>query len=229
MIGHPYFWVLAAGLLIVLFLFITLVSPVVIQGQMKRDGDNDDIEIKFKAVFGLLRYKLKIRSIDFSGKAIRLQEHLMGTSIGMSSNNEKKDEIDTNRVMAGIEKYKRAAALTHNLSKWAKATLAKVKLEEWKWSSSVGTGDAMWTAMATGLLWSVKTTTLGVLSQFVKLQAEPRVNVQPVYARTCFTTEWSCIAKIGLGSAIMAGLKLLFRLKKAKEGVQAWHAVLFKA
>ncbi|SFF03753.1 Protein of unknown function [Paenibacillus catalpae] len=228
MIGYPYSWVLAAGLIIVLFLLIILISPVVIQGQMRRDGENDDIEIKFKAVFGLLRYKLKIRSVDFSGKAIRLHEHLMGTSIGMSSKNEKNDEFDTHRVMAGIEKYKRAAALTHNLSHWAKQTLAKVRLEEWKWSSSVGTGDAMWTAMATGLLWSVKTTTLGVLSQFVKLKANPLVDVKPVYAQPCFKTEWSCRAKIGLGNAIMAGLHLLVRLKKAKEGVQAWRTLLFK-
>ncbi|ACT01013.1 DUF2953 domain-containing protein [Paenibacillus sp. JDR-2] len=229
MIGYPYVWVLAAGLIIVLFLLIALVSPVVIQGEMRRDGENDDIEINFKALFGLLRYKLKIRSIDFSGKAIRLHEHLMGTSIGMSSKDEKNDEIDTHRVMVGIEKYKRAAALTYNLSHWAKQTLAKVRLEEWKWFSYVGTGDAMWTAMATGALWSVKTTTLGVLSQFVKLSAEPRVEVQPVYAHTCFRTEWTCIAKIGLGNAIMAGLHLLVRLRNAKEGVQAWRSLLFKA
>lgn len=229
MIGYPYLWVLAAGLIIVLFLLIALVSPVVIQGHMRRDGDNDDIEIKFKAIFGLLRYKMKIGSVDFSGKAIRLHEHLMGTSIGMSSKDEKNDEIDKDRVMAGIDKFKRAAALTNNLSRWTRETLSKVKLEEWKWSSQVGTGDAMWTAMATGALWSVKTTTLGVLSQFVKLKAEPKVDVKPIYAQPCFTTEWSCVAKIGFGNAIMAGIHLLVRLKKAKEGVQAWRTLLFKA
>lgn len=87
----------------------------------------------------------------------------------------------------------------------------------------------MWTAMATGALWSVKTTTLGVLSQFVKLKAEPKVDVKPIYAQPCFTTEWSCVAKIGFGNAIMAGIHLLVRLKKAKEGVQAWRTLLFKA
>jgi hypothetical protein len=55
------------------------------------------------------------------------------------------------------------------------------------------------------------------------------MQVNPVYDRPAFTTEWSCIAQIRFGYAILAGLQLFIRLKKWKGGVKLWQNILFKA
>jgi hypothetical protein len=87
----------------------------------------------------------------------------------------------------------------------------------------------MWTALATGTVCSVQSSLLGLLSQLMKLRTEPRMQVQPVYQGTIFRSELRCIVEIRLGFALLAGVKLLMRMRKSKGGIRAWQNILFKA
>lgn len=229
MLSYPYGWMTAAGLFFLLILTVILNSQVVVKGHLRRVGDNDDAELNIKALFGIIRYRIKVPIMQFTGTSVQLKEQVSTTSVGFDSWKQFNKDIDTEKVVNSIDKFKYILQITRNLTGWVRLTLTKVRLDEWNWSTSVGTGDAMWTAMATGLVWSVKTSIIGVLSQMVKLKAEPKMNVQPIYQRTAFTTEWSCIAQIRFGYAILAGLQLLVRMKKMKGGVKAWQNILFKA
>ncbi|MBD2869608.1 DUF2953 domain-containing protein [Paenibacillus arenilitoris] len=228
-LGYPYGWITAAGLFFLLVLTLILASPVVINGHLRREGSNDDAELKIKALYGIVRFRYKVPIIQFTGSTVQLKEQLSATNAGINTWKQYTDEIDADRVVSAIDKMKLILQLTKNLTGWVRQTMTKVRLVEWKWNTSVGTGDAMWTAMATGFVWSVKTSLLGILSQMVKLKAEPVMHVQPIYQHPAFTTEWSCIAQIRFGYAILAGLQLLVRMKKAKGGVKAWQNILFKA
>lgn len=229
MLGYPYGWITAASLFFLLILVVVLSSQVVIKGHMRRIGNNDDAEVNIKALFGIIRYTMKVPVVQFTGRSIQLKEEVSKTGAGINTWKQFNEDIDADKVASAIDKLKYLLEITRNLTGWVRKTLTKVRLLEWNWSTSVGTGDAMWTAMSTGLVWSVKTSIIGVLSQMVKLQAEPQMNVQPNYQRSAFTTEWSCIAQIRFGYAILAGLQLLVRMRKMKGGVKAWQNILFKA
>lgn len=229
MLSYPYGWITAAGLFFLLILIVILNSQVVIKGHLRRAGDNDDAELNIKALFGIIRYRIKVPIMQFTGTSVQLKEQVSTTSAVFNSWKQFSKDIDAEKVLNTIDKLKYILQITRNLTGWVRLTLTKVRLVEWNWSTSVGAGDAMWTAMATGLVWSVKTSIIGVLSQMVKLKAEPNMNVQPIYQQSAFTTEWSCIAQIRFGYAILAGLQLLFRMKKMKGGVKAWQNILFKA
>lgn len=230
MLNHPFSWMIAgAGGLFFLLIYAILISPVVIEGFYQRAGTNDDAELKIKALYGILHYQVKVPIIEFTGQSMQFKQQVSNSGIGFSSEKQMKDEIDVNRVARAIDKMKHALEITYNLKGWMRKTLSRVKLKEWKWITSVGTGDAMWTAMATGIIWSVQTSVFGVLSQMVRVQVEPKMSVNPIYQHPAFTTEWSCIAKISFGYAILAGLQLLVRMKKVKGGEKQWQNILFKA
>lgn len=229
MLSYPYGWITAAGLFFLLILMVILSSQVVIIGHLRRLGDNDDVELNVKALYGIIRYRFKVPIIQFTGTSVQLKEQVSKTTASANTWSQYYEDIDADKVMSMIDKFKQVLEMTRNLKGWVRQTLMKVRLIEWNWTTEIGTGDAMWTAMTTGAVWSVKTSIIGVLSQMVKLKAEPKMIVQPIYQGSAFRTEWSCIAQIRFGYAILAGLQLLVRMRKWKGGVKAWQNILFKA
>ncbi|WP_141501014.1 DUF2953 domain-containing protein [Paenibacillus luteus] len=229
MLGYPYGWKTAAGLFFLFILIIILRSKVVIKGHLKRVGSDDDAELNIKALYGIIRYRYKVPIILFTGTSVQLQEQVTKAKAGIDTWKQYNEEIDAEKIARSIDKFKHLLHVTRNLTGWARKTLTKVHLLEWNWTTFVGTGDAMWTAMTTGAVWSVKTSIIGLLSQMLKLKTEPKMNVQPIYQGAAFRTEWSCIAQIRFGYAILAGLQLLVRMRKTKGGVKAWQNILFKA
>lgn len=230
MLSHPFGWLAAAGLFFLVILAITVIlSPVTIHAHFQRNGHNDDAEIDIKAIFGLLKYHHKIPIIKFTGSSLLVKEEVSTKNPGVNTWKQYNEEINADKVAKGIEKFKHILQITKNLKRWVKQTLMKVEILEWKWNTSIGTGDAMWTAMSTGMVWSVKTSILGFFSQLVKLKAEPNMSVQPVYQHNVFTTEWSCKAKLSYGHAILAAIQLYIRMKKSKGGIKIWKKLLFKA
>ena len=118
---------------------------------------------------------------------------------------------------------------TDDLFGWVRKTLGHVQLTECTWKTKVGTDDAMWTAMITGMVWSVKTSSMGVMSQLIRLIANPKISVEPVYEKAHFSTEGDFTAKISFGYAIYAGIRLMVQMKKSKglpKGIN-WMAANF--
>jgi len=226
--GYPYGWMWAGGFF-ALAVIVVLSSPVVVSGFARRIGNNDDVELDVRALFGLIRYRYKLPSMSLDGMAVKVDEQVSTSKAGMNTWKEFNDEIDADKVVSSIEKYKHILYVTRDLKGWIKNTLARVNLTEWRWSTTLGTGDAMWTAMATGAVWSIKTAIIGLLSQMVQVKNAPFMEVHPSFSGTVFKTEWSCIAQIRFGYAILAGLQLLVRMKKWKGGNKAWQNILFKA
>ncbi|MDQ0111585.1 DUF2953 domain-containing protein [Paenibacillus harenae] len=229
---YPFGWMTAAGLFFLFIFSIVIASPVVVNGHFAKSGNNDDAEIAIKVLFGLYRFRVKVPVIKFLGDSVQLKEQVSSTKTGINTWKQFNEEINADDVARAIDRLKDVLEMTRNLTGWARQTLTKVKMTEWKWNTSVGTGDAMWTAMTTGFVWSVKTGVIGILSQMVKLKAEPQMAVSPNYEQPYFSTEWSCSAKIRFGHAVLAGLKLFIRMRKGKRkkggGGRMWQNLLFK-
>ncbi|REE94228.1 Protein of unknown function (DUF2953) [Paenibacillus taihuensis] len=218
MLGYPFGWMIGAGLFFLLLLIVAL-SPVVIQGHVRRIGTDDDAELRIRALFGLIHYHWQLPIVKFKLTSVEVKEEKTAENAGGESSDSMMQHINSHTIMQSIDQWKLLLKQTHDMMGWMRKTLSHVKLTEWKWKTQVGVEDAMWTAMLTGLIWSVKTTTIGVLSQFIRLIADPKVTVDPVYQRSYFATEGQFTASVSFGYAIFAAIRLIFKMRKAAKGV----------
>ncbi|GGF87531.1 hypothetical protein GCM10010916_01090 [Paenibacillus abyssi] len=200
-----------------------------ILAKVRKKNEDDYLSFRVQAVWGIINYHLEVPFIRFLDEKVQVkQEQTDNFPVG---DNRKGglEKISIEMIMDKLEKARILLKYTDHLTAWVRKTLTHVKITAWDWRTTVGTGDAAWTAMATGFFWSAQTALLGGISQIMRFLAVPRMQVEPEYNQTLFTTEWSCIAKIRFGYAILAGLHLLVRIRKVKGGVTAWQNILFKA
>ncbi|QAY66204.1 DUF2953 domain-containing protein [Paenibacillus protaetiae] len=200
-----------------MLILIVMLSPIVIEGYLNRQDFADEWIFKVRALYGIVNYRKRIPFLDFNGRVLQLQQQSAFDITAAHMDGETDTEIDKDKVMTAIDRMQRIVHLFRNLERWMRKALARVKLVEWNWKTDVGTGDAMWTAMATGAVWSVKTALLGLLSQLVRLKAEPVMVVQPIYTQQpCLRTEWTCKATLSLWDGFVITMQLLGRLRKTK-------------
>lgn len=231
MLGFPYGWVIAASLFFLLVLVIAC-SPVVIRGHISRIGENDDAELRIRALLGFVNYHWKLPEVKFEGLGMHFKRETTAENIGGRASGEGRSDVNASSILKSIDWTHALLRHTDDLLGWVRTTLGHVRLTEWQWKSAIGTGDAMWTAMLTGMAWSVKTTAIGVLSQLVILRAQPDIAVQPVYEKAHFATDGRFTATVPFGYAFYAGIRLTVKMKHAVEGVPqgilGWQRILLR-
>jgi hypothetical protein len=68
-------------------------------------------------------------------------------------------------------------------------------MEKVEWKTTVGINDAMYTAIITGLFWSIKGVIISIASRKSRLQ-NLTIDVQPDFSRTAITSRLICILKM---------------------------------
>ncbi len=76
-----------------------------------------------------------------------------------------------------------------------KKTLSLTVVEKFRWKSRVGGKNAMWAALHTGLLWTVKGLGMTYLARNSHLK-EVQLTVEPDYLSTEFASQIDCILKM---------------------------------
>lgn len=220
-------WLLiAAGLFFLAFL-VVCASHIVLIGRLTRKGEDDQLSFHIHALFGLINYAWEAPIMKMGAGTVNVKTETR-RQMSAQPDSESKSRVGVRTVRQQIEDFRMLTRYTDRFYNWVGQTLRRVKLEEWHWQTRVGAGDAVWTAMACGAAWAVQGTVLGICSQLFSLRAEPRMTVAPVYSHEHFSTEWSCIAKIRFGYAIVAGLQLLVRIRRVKGGFTTWQNILSK-
>ncbi|QYR19954.1 DUF2953 domain-containing protein [Paenibacillus sp. sptzw28] len=230
MLGFPLGWMIAAGLFFLL-VFTAGMSPLTIRGHIKRVGDDDEAELRIRALLGLINYRWRLPDIRFKGFSMELKKEIFAEDLTDSKQQSTMANIDVHKIMRNFGKFELILKQSSNLFGLARRMLGRVKLTEWQWRTAVGTNDAMWTAMVTGFVWSAKTTAIGLLSQIVRLTADPQLSVEPVYNEPHFSTEGTFTANIRLGYALLAGIVLMSRIRKAEatqKRVHGWRRILMR-
>lgn len=221
-------------LIVVLLPFLVLAAltavPIRAKAEGQRKHGDDNIVLNVRTLFGLVKFNWEVPVMKLSGSGLKVEElsQIEGGSL-LHTGTRKDEEIGFSKINDFLHNCWNLLKQTDQLTALVRKTLGKVSITRWEWRTRVGTEDAMWTAMATGMVWSFKTSALGILSRLVRLRAEPKMEVQPEYRAPCFETSFSCIAEISLGNAILAGLQLLVRMMRTEGGVRLWQNILFKA
>lgn len=75
------------------------------------------------------------------------------------------------------------------------------------WQTRLGTGDAVSTALGTGLLWTVKSGCGALLAKRFVVLHTPQVNVTPDFDNITFATDIRCIFHLSIGQIIWRAVR----------------------
>ncbi|GKU81571.1 DUF2953 domain-containing protein [Niallia sp. NCCP-28] len=196
--------------LLLLLFFLLLVTKSTIHIRYYHKKDSDDLTIEVKLLFGLIRYKKKIPliKIDDNSPTIVVKEE---TKINESqeAGTKKTKQFSAEDLVATLENAKEILWHVVGFHRIIRSFLSKVTIKNIEWSSIVGLGDAAHTGAVSGALWAVKGGIIGIISQYMRMQNMPKINIYPQFQRVASETLFTCMFQFRIGHAMFAGIKII--------------------
>jgi hypothetical protein len=192
-----------------------------------RVKDNDHFFAEFKVLGGLFSRRLEVPFVEYRGifGGILVKMWTLGAPQDQLQDVQKQ-RLTPERISDMYRWGKRLLKHVKEFTKWLHHTLTHVKCSEFRWDTRLGIGDAAETALATGMLWAVKSTLFGYIFQYVHLETKPMLSIKPQYNHMEFSTEFSCHANIRIGFLIFSLLVLVWRIMKSKGGLKTWQTFI---
>lgn len=212
-------WVGVVFCIFVLIFFVIYFTTLTILIRVHKSDKRNEAIFIFKCWNGLIRYEIKIPflKIDDDGPNVVFEEDKK------SGNNPKKEKKETKKVTPEevTDSFSDMKTLLEHIKAMHKIVasfMSTIKISNFKWETMFATGDAAKTGMATGLVWTTKSTFISVLSSFFRLMNRPLIHVQPVFQGKGLESRLSCMVQFRIGNAIKAGFKMIryWRGGKAK-------------
>ncbi|WP_138492994.1 DUF2953 domain-containing protein [Paenibacillus pinistramenti] len=225
-------WIGLLAAVLILLIAAAMRSKITVSVHVRKQNEDDQIHADMRALFGLVKVHYEVPKIKFDSlkKGFKVQTERETNVPGMSGQTPNEQHIGTEKIHRWSEIYKQLLQSTDGLKQWMDATLKHLNVIKLEWLTDFSMQEADHTAVASGLLWSVKNFVVGGLSFRVRMKNPPSVEVKPSFgASPHFTSQLDCIAQIRLGHAMYAGLTLITRVLKVKGGTKQWLNILFKA
>lgn len=210
-------WLWIALFIIVLLVFIIMFLKLKVIIRYYHRNDNDHLKITFKALFGLIKYKINIPVIKIAedSPSLVVKEKVE------KGPQEKDKESDTKKFSAeellkSFQDMKQLLTHIGGFYKIVRSFLRKVTVSNFEWNTAIGVGDASATGIITGAFWTVKGSMIGLISTLVKMKTIPHIMITPIFNRAVSETSFQCMIQFRIGHAIFAGIKLLKHWKGGK-------------
>ncbi|CAI6061188.1 hypothetical protein PAECIP112173_01791 [Paenibacillus sp. JJ-100] len=220
-------WFGGIGLFVALLIAAVLISNVHVHVVFRKHKSDDYAKINVRMMYGLVRMNYEIPSIIFRNmkegflfKTEHSMNHSRGEVLGSQRVNKRKVENWANEVKVMLK-------ATEALKIWFKQTLKRVHITNLFWSTAFGVGDAAYTAMLSGWLWSVKSMIIGFLTYQMRFRTVPDLEVLPVWSDEMeFRMELDFKLQIRMLSIFIAGGRLLTRVLHVEGGWRMWLKLL---
>lgn len=201
-------WILVIAVIFLALLFLFFFTKVKIKIHYCHEQHGDDFYIKFRALFGILRYTIAVPKVklDEDSRAISVQT-TMGT--GESIDKQITDDISWQDIINSFENIHGLIDHISRLHTIIRNILSRVKVKKFEWHSVAGTGDAAYTGMLTGGFLGIKGSIIGMLTAYLHFTRHPSYSVTPSFGQAVFNTSLTCIFQVRIGEAILAAIKLL--------------------
>jgi energy-coupling factor transporter transmembrane protein EcfT len=197
-------------LIILLFLFILIIfSKITIYLKYYHHKDDDDLKIEVRLWFGLIRFKKQIPLIKVDNNSPSVILKGTGKSNEETQNNEEIKKITPQKLINSLKNFKEILEHVFQLNSIIKNFLKKVSIQKFEWQTAIGVGDAVYTGVAAGALWSIKGAIVGLLSNYLSMKEMPKLMVHPNFQQMITSTDLSCMFQFRIGHAMLAGLKLV--------------------
>lgn len=222
-------WVWASLVVLGAILAAICLFPVHLYIRFARKDEQDQIEIRIKAMLGLIRYTIVMPVVDLVTITNRQVQIRTKTKKGIGEGHKKSRPLMTitiDKIRAFFELQVLLKEKLHQFMPHIRSATKVFHIEKLYWKTEIGVGDAALTGSATGIILAIKGTLLGILSRFFSLQQKPSFSVQPYFHTAYFRTQVDCIIRFSLGQAILAGIKLFIYL--LREGKKPWRIIRSK-
>ncbi|MFJ7557127.1 DUF2953 domain-containing protein [Bacillus thuringiensis] len=120
-----------------------------------------------------------------------------------------------NKVLAELDTIGELIIKLREMHNIFKDFLNKVKINQWRWQSQIGTGDAASTGIVTGFAWSIKGIIVGVAEQYMHIINVPELEITPVFQGKGFASKCELTVSISIYWLIRAVIK--FGRKKSAD------------
>ncbi|UFJ41621.1 DUF2953 domain-containing protein [Brevibacillus humidisoli] len=212
-------WYMLLGIL--LLLLIIVVTPLKIVLAYRRKSANDYLTIEVSAWFHLIRYKYEIPVLKLLAGKTGAEMSVNMERESRRKRTEKRKKISPADIKQKVQKYKQFQQRVIDLRKTIKKMMRHVRCEEIEWHTRLGFGEAASTDALTGLVWGIKSAIVTCFSHYITMRTVPRLSVQPVWNGEQIQTQFRCILRFRLGHALVAGIRILLKLRRRRE--QKWQ------
>ncbi|CAG7641671.1 DUF2953 domain-containing protein [Paenibacillus allorhizosphaerae] len=222
-------WLWVAGILCFVLLII-LFSKIRMRVSFNRQDTNDDLLIDVSALFGLIHLRYSMPVFQFKGmlEGLELKTEQVNANAGHLIGNQHR-HITIEKVRRAFHNVQLLLQHCFHFHDWLKAGLSHVHCDRFVWKTSIGLDDAANTAISVGTLWGLKTSLLGYVFRFVHLETEPKLQVMPMFNQMRFEMEAVIEAYVRFAFALKAGILLLIRILKVKDGWKTWRTIVMRS
>jgi len=193
----------AVLLAIMVLIFFTRLNIVV---EYNKDGREDNFVLSFFVYGGIIKYKYEIPKMGIRGKGLLFKSKL---EKGKTDKEEKKRFIRFSGIIDKIEEIKRLYRKNEEIISDVKKYLkCKIKIQKLNLSIFAGTGNAMYSGILSGLLW----TGAGILYSFLKGIADMedcKIEIKPDFVGKKLKIDLYCIFKVRIVHIIVIGIMIL--------------------
>ncbi len=204
-------WLYTALIIIILLILLIIFSKLTICLNYFHHNDSDDLKIEFRIWFGLIKYKVNIPliKIDDNSPSIVVKGNTQMGDSNVYTSQTKVEQITEDYIMTKLTNARELMQHVFHMSVIVRKFLKKTIIKHFEWHSLVGVGDAAHTGIITGVLWTIKGSIVGMLSNFLRMKEMPILSVTPHFQLAIIQTRITCIFQFRIGYAILAGLKLI--------------------
>lgn len=193
----------------ILIFLIIINSNVKIHILFNREEKNDFLEFEFNFIFGIhIRKKIPIIQLNNINEGVILKEE---TQLNNATKNVDKERVTVKKVRHFYRYYQKLLLRIDMFKKSIRRFFKHVYVEEYSWTTLIGTGEAKNTGIVSGIFWGIKNYFIGLLSAYAKLEQMPKLSITPEYNKKIFSTRIDCIIKFKMGHVILLGIRLIFK------------------
>jgi|LSQX01.3.fsa_nt_gb hypothetical protein len=234
-------YIITIALIIIVLMAIILLTNLNILVEYKKDLKDDVFVLSVFAYKGLIKYKYKIPAIDAKSKGISYKS-VKKTRKNENGKGKKKHRgyVRYTSIIDSIEKYKVQYKMHKELiSKIFQYLKCKMIINKLEFDLAIGTGNAMYTAIITGIAWSAAGIITSLIYSFFRIENKKlrdiesqsflpdflsgngpnkNINIVPDFMGKKFKIDLYCIFKIRTVHIIIIGLMVLKSMITKKLG-----------
>ncbi|MFS1517611.1 DUF2953 domain-containing protein [Bacillus sp. SCS-151] len=201
--------IIASSVVVILCL---LFMKITVRVLLLHEKDNDQIKIQLRTLFGIIRYTYNVPFIKVDKKDANLVvgQNKSSKNVGEEqTDNKDVEHISVNDVIEGIQNAKELIEHIVGFHQIIRNFFKKVHVTKFEWQTQLGARDAAMTAILSGLAWGVKGGVIGLVSNNMKLDTNPYIEIAPSYQKPSSHTKLKCMLYFRIGYAILGGIRLL--------------------
>jgi hypothetical protein len=202
-------WLLLILIILILLILLLIFTKITIYLNYYHHKDDDHLNIEFRAWHGIIRYKKNIPLIKVDDQSPSLVVKGKSEINDKTTTEEKTSKITPHDVITNLKNFKEILQHVFELNRIIKKFLKKVSVHKFEWNTVIGVGDALYTGVISGALWTVKGSLVGLLSEYFSFKEIPQIMVHPNFNQMMTSTDLSCMFQFRTGHAMLAGLKLV--------------------